>query len=143
MHSHFCSNESYFGIFIYLLILFFCFFFCVNFSEDKSTTTAVIREIYEGDEHDTFEVDLEKALESKAKYIIIEPQRLGDETARWIRVGNCLHKTAVVSGLASIVCGAIMPDRPVFCSPLCAVSIFCTGLYTISWNVDCCCQYQV
>lgn len=103
----------------------------------------MIREVYEGDEHDTFESELEKALEAKVKYIIIEPQRLGDETARWIRVGNCLHKTAVVSGLASIVCGAIMPDRPVFCAPLCAISIFCTGLYTVSWNVDYCCQYQV
>lgn len=112
-------------------------------SEDKSTTTQVIREVYEGDEHDTFENELEKALEAKVKYIIIEPQRLGDETARWIRVGNCLHKTAVVSGLASIVCGAIMPERPVFSAPLCAISIFCTGLYTVSWNVDYCCQYQV
>ncbi|XP_031623794.1 transmembrane protein 11 homolog, mitochondrial isoform X1 [Contarinia nasturtii] len=111
--------------------------------EDKSTTTQVIREVYEGDEHDTFENELEKALEAKVKYIIIEPQRLGDETARWIRVGNCLHKTAVVSGLASIVCGAIMPDRPVFSAPLSAISIFCTGLYTVSWNVDYCCQYQV
>lgn len=114
-----------------------------NFSEDKSQSTQVIREVYEGDEHETFENELEKALEAKVKYIIIEPQRLGDETARWIRVGNCLHKTAVVSGLASIVCGAIMPERPVFSAPLCAISIFCTGLYTISWNVDCCCQYQV
>lgn len=99
--------------------------------------------MYEGDEHDTFEVELEKALEAKVKYIIIEPQRLGDETARWIRVGNCLHQTAVISGLASIVCSAILPDRPVFSSPLCAISIFCTGLYTVSWNVDYCCQYQV
>lgn len=128
----------------YLLILINCFWWkIVHFSEDKSTTTQVIREVYEGDEHDTFENELEKALEAKVKYIIIEPQRLGDETARWIRVGNCLHKTAVVSGLASIVCGAIMPERPVFSAPLCAISIFCTGLYTVSWNVDYCCQYQV
>lgn len=82
-------------------------------------------------------------MEAKAKYIIIEPQRLGDETARWIRVGNCLHKTAVASGLVSIVCGAIFPDRPILTTPFCAVSIFCTGLYTVSWNVDHCCQYQV
>lgn len=115
----------------------------VNSSEDKTTTTQVIREIYEGDEHDTFEVELEKALESKTKYIIIEPQRLGDETARWIRVGNCLHKTAVLSGLTSIVCATVVPERLILCGPFCAVSVFCTGLYTISWNVDCCCQYQV
>lgn len=117
---------------------------CSHCSEDKSTITQVIREVYEGDEScETFENELEKALEAKVKYIIIEPQLLGDETALWIRVGNCLHKTAVVSGLASIVCAAIMPDRPVFSAPLNAISIFCTGLYTISWNVDYCCQYQV
>lgn len=99
--------------------------------------------MYEGDEHETFEAELEKALEARVNYIIIEPQRLGDETARWITVGNCLHKTAVLSGLASIVCGSLWPERPVFSSPLCAISIFCTGLYTVSWNVDHCCQYQV
>lgn len=110
---------------------------------ENSLTIQVIREVYEGDEQETFETELEKALESKVNYIIIEPQRLGDETARWITVGNCLHKTAVLSGLASIVCGSVWPNRPVFSSPLCAVSIFCAGLYTVSWNVDYCCQYQV
>lgn len=112
-------------------------------SEGKSISFEVIREVYEGDENERFEAELEKALEAKVKYIIIEPLRLGDETARWITVGNCLHKTAVVSGIASVVCGSLWPERPVFSLPLCAVSIFCTGLYTISWNVDHCCQYQV
>lgn len=125
------------------LFLFYPWTVVFVYSEDKSTSTQVIREVYEGDESDTFENELEKALEAKAKYIIIEPQRLGDETARWILVGNCLHKTAVASGLVSIVCGAIFPDRPMLCTPFCAVSIFCTGLYTVSWNVDHCCQYQV
>lgn len=127
------------------MFLFFFLYFsiCLKRSEVKSTTIQVIREVYEGDEHERFEAELEKALEAKVNYIIIEPQRLGDETARWITVGNCLHKTAVFSGIASIVCGSLWPERPVFSSPLCAVSIFCTGLYTISWNVDYCCQYQV
>lgn len=121
----------------------FFFFIFVYYSELKSPTIQVIREVYEGDEHDTFEAELEKALEAKINYIIIEPQRLGDETSRWITVGNCLHKTAVTTGIASIICGSLWPDRPVFSSPLCAISIFCTGLYSISWNVDYCCQYQV
>lgn len=38
-------------------------------------------------------------------YIIIEPTRLADETGRWITVGNCLHKTSMVAGLASICSG--------------------------------------
>lgn len=94
--------------------------------------------------HEAFEAELEKALVARINYIIVEPARLGDETARWITVGNCLHKTAVVSGLASIVTGSLWPDRLAICAaPLCALSVFCTGLYTVSWNYDPCCQYQV
>lgn len=94
--------------------------------------------------HEAFEAELEKALVAGINYIIVEPARLGDETARWITVGNCLHKTAVVSGLASIVTVTLWPDRlAIFAAPLCAISVFCTGLYTVSWNYDPCCQYQV
>ncbi|EAT36293.1 AAEL011606-PA, partial [Aedes aegypti] len=113
-------------------------------SELKSPTVHVIREVYEGENaHETFELELDKALYAKADYIIIEPTRLGEETGRWIAVGNCLHKTAFVSGLASVAAGLIWRDRLVFCAPLCAVSVFCTGLYTISWSCDPCVQYQV
>lgn len=87
---------------------------------------------------------MEKALVARINYIIVEPARLGDETARWITVGNCLHKTAVISGLASIVSVSLWPDRLAICAaPLCAISVFCTGLYTVSWNYDPCVQYQV
>lgn len=113
-------------------------------AELKSPTIHVIREVYDsGNAHETFEAELEKALEAKVNYIIIEPTVLGDETGRWITVGNCLHKTAVLSGISSIVSGLIWQDRPLFSAPLCAISIFCTGLYTVSWNYDPCCQYQV
>lgn len=113
-------------------------------SELKSPTVHVIREVYEGENaHETFELELDKALYAKADYIIIEPSRLGEETGRWIAVGNCLHKTALVSGVASVAAGLIWRDRLLFCAPLCAVSIFCTGLYTISWSYDPCVQYQV
>lgn len=50
-------------------------------------------------------MELEKALDSCCSYIVIEPSQLGDETARWISFGNYLHKTAVISGLASIISG--------------------------------------
>lgn len=100
--------------------------------------------MYEGQNaHETFEAELEKALEARVNYIIIEPARLSDETERWIRVGNCLHKTAVLTGLASVVCGTVWPHRLTFSVPICALSVFCTGLYTVSWNYDPCCQYQV
>lgn len=94
--------------------------------------------------HEAFEAELEKALVARINYIIVEPARLGDETARWITVGNCLHKTAVITGLASIVTVSLWPDRlAIVAAPLSAISVFCTGLYTVSWNYDPCCQYQV
>lgn len=81
-------------------------FFFYHFSEIKSPTVQLIREIYETDNaHEHFISELDKALISKADYIIIEPSKLGDETGRWIMVGNCLNKTAIVSGVASIASG--------------------------------------
>lgn len=81
------------------------FFICLFYSE-VSITNHVIREVYDSENaHESFEADLDKALYGKVNYIIIEPTRLGAETGRWITVGNCLHKTAVISGLASVASG--------------------------------------
>lgn len=113
-------------------------------SSTSAPTFRIIREVYEStNAHERFEAELDKALEAKVDYIIIEPPRLGDETERWITVGNCLHKTAVVSGVASLISSLLWRDRPVIAAPMCAVSLFCAGLYTVSWNYDPCCQYQV
>ncbi|XP_055607045.1 transmembrane protein 11 homolog, mitochondrial isoform X2 [Uranotaenia lowii] len=113
-------------------------------SELKSPTVHVIREVYEGENaHETFELELDKALYAKADFIIIEPFRLGEETGRWIAVGNCLHKTAIISGVASVAAGLIWRGRLMFCTSFCALSIFCTSLYTISWSYDPCVKYQV
>lgn len=115
-------------------------------SEGSSETPTfhVIREVYESSNaHERFEAELDKALEARVDFIIIEPSRLGDETGRWITVGNCLHKTAVASGLAAIISSLIWKQRPLISGTMCAVSLICTGLYTASWNYDPCCQYQV
>lgn len=67
---------------------------------------AIIREVYDTDNaHETFELELERALEAGCNIIVVEPSRLGDETARWIAVGNCLHKTAILSGIGAIATG--------------------------------------
>lgn len=69
-----------------------------------STNAAVIREIYDSEfAHQTFAMELERALDAGCCVIVIEPAQLGDETARWISVGNCLHKSAVLSGIGSVV----------------------------------------
>ncbi|XP_022901908.1 transmembrane protein 11-A, mitochondrial [Onthophagus taurus] len=109
-----------------------------------STQLAVIREVYDSEfAHDRFAQELEKALEAHCNIIVIEPNPLGDETARWITVGNCLHKTAVVSGLASIVTGFVWPDCVYTYLPFTVFSAVCTSLYTISWQFDNCVKYQV
>uniref|UniRef100_A0A224XY52 Putative conserved plasma membrane protein n=1 Tax=Panstrongylus lignarius TaxID=156445 RepID=A0A224XY52_9HEMI len=106
--------------------------------------TAIIKEIYDSENaHEAFGEELERALEADCKIIVIEPPRLGDETARWIAVGNCLHKTAVLSGLGAIVCGIAWTDFPYTYTPLSVMSFFCTGLYTVSWQFDPCVKYQV
>ena len=69
---------------------------------------AIIREIYNGENsQDQFEMELEKALEDSYEIIIIEPSQLGKDTQLWISMGNCLHKTSVLSGLGSIVSGSL------------------------------------
>jgi Mitochondrial morphogenesis regulator len=81
------------------------FFLC---SELKSPTVHLIREIYDGENaHENFIQDLDRALNERYDYIIVEPAKVADETAMWILVGNCLHKTGVVTGLASIASGLL------------------------------------
>ena len=77
--------------------------------------------------------------------IIIEPTKIGDETARWIQVGNCLHKTAVISGFGCLACPLLLPRA--FKGPFSiffgSISIFCASVYGVSWQFDPCCKYQV
>lgn len=114
----------------------------------------IIHELYEGENsHEAFESDLERALEAGPAAIIVEPRRLGEETARWIAIGNCLHQTSVLTGLGSLVTTLLLsPATPTTSSahtllvvgaPLAAVSAFCSGVYSVSWSTDLCIHYQV
>ncbi|KAL3282580.1 hypothetical protein HHI36_005755 [Cryptolaemus montrouzieri] len=108
------------------------------------SNVVVIREVYDSEySHHGFSMELEKALDARCSVIVIEPTQLGDETARWISFGNCLHKTAVISGLTSIVTGFVWPDNVIPQGSSCAVSLFSTALYTASWQFDPCVKYQV
>ncbi|KAK0046209.1 transmembrane protein 11-B mitochondrial-like isoform X1 [Biomphalaria pfeifferi] len=109
-----------------------------------SQDLAIIREIYEHEySTEEFEVELDRALVKKAQTIVIEPARLGDDTARWIACGNCLHKTAVLSGLGCLVCGLLRPNNGILFLPMGFTSVVCAGVYAISWQFDPCCKYQV
>ncbi|KAF0032561.1 hypothetical protein F2P81_014851 [Scophthalmus maximus] len=111
-----------------------------------ATDCYIVHEIYNGENaQDQFEYELEQALEAQYKYIVIEPTRIGDETARWITVGNCLHKTAVLSGTICLLTPLSLPaeySRYVVL-PAGALSVACSALYGISWQFDPCCKYQV
>lgn len=110
--------------------------------------TRVIREVY-SDENSTenFEYELESALEAGVHYIVIEPTKIGEETSRWIKVGNGLHKTSVLSGLATLFLPQLLPDSLPFGGylsiPTGITCIGCATLYGISWQFDPCCKYQV
>lgn len=119
------------------------FFHSEDYSEGECV---IIHEIYDSeDAHEQFEADLERALENQCKMIAIEPTAIGEETARWIQVGNCLHKTAVIAGLGCFVSPWVLPKalkEPV--SLVCGgISFFCAALYGVSWQFDPCCKYQV
>lgn len=96
-----------------------------------------------GENQEGIEMELEQALESKTSVIIIEPVKLGNETARWINVGNFLHKMSVVSGVSSIIITFKWQDSGFLYYPLGFFSILCSGVYAISWQYDPCCKYQV
>ncbi|KAG7243691.1 hypothetical protein INR49_011248 [Caranx melampygus] len=111
-----------------------------------ATDCYIVHEIYNGENaQDQFEYELEQALEAQYKYIVIEPTRIGDETARWITVGNCLHKTAVLSGAACLLTPLSLPAEysRYVALPAGALSVACAALYGISWQFDPCCKYQV
>ena len=83
--------------------------FLIPFSSYSNKKVAIIREVYDGENaYESFEYELEKALESECQLIVIEPTKLGDETSRWISVGNCLHKTSAISGVAAILTGKVI-----------------------------------
>ncbi|XP_050435743.1 transmembrane protein 11, mitochondrial [Adelges cooleyi] len=106
--------------------------------------TAIIREVYDNDNsQEIFEQELDNALEAGYKYIIIEPTQLADETVRWITVGNCISKIAILTGTLSIGIAYPWSSKPLIYGPLCMVSFVCTGLYMVSWQFDPCCKYQV
>ncbi|XP_046894628.1 transmembrane protein 11, mitochondrial [Hypomesus transpacificus] len=111
-----------------------------------ATDCYIVHEIYNGENaQDQFEYELEQALEAQYKYIVIEPTRIGDETARWIAVGNCLHKSAVLSGTACLLTPLSLPPEysRYVALPAGALSMACAALYGISWQFDPCCKYQV
>ncbi|KAL3309846.1 Transmembrane protein 11, mitochondrial [Cichlidogyrus casuarinus] len=67
---------------------------------DEKKTFAVIRAVYENrNSPEQFVKELDFVLSKKVSIVVIEPDSLGEETWRWIKIGNFLHKTSVVTGM--------------------------------------------
>jgi len=89
--------------------------------------------------------ELDQALIEMYPTIVIEPLRLGDDTARWILVGNLLHRTTVWAGIGGCVSVALLPDSALLWLPV-PLAILSLGSfvgYTASWMSDPCRNYQV
>jgi len=103
---------------------------------------ALIREIFDGGD-DLLDTELERALEKRMHTIVIGAHRLGEETARWISIGNCLNKTAVVTGIGSILAGIVWRERRTTQCCLAGISLVTNGLHFLSWQMDECSHYKV
>ena len=101
----------------------------------------------DGDNDDipSLECQLEDTLEKGFELIVVEPPGLGENCIRWIRVGNFLHKSAVLSALGTLVITPFIPRKVFFFStlPLGVFGVCCAGIYGFSWQFDPCCKYQV
>lgn len=115
--------------------------FSESFSYSMDDDCIVIADVYDSNEM-AYNV-LEQALETEAAMIVIEPYQLGDETSRWIRVGNCLHKTTVLTAAGCFIFGQLFPKNNIGCVSLSLGSLLCATIYAISWQFDPCCKYQV
>lgn len=89
-----------------------------------------------------FENELEHALESGCDMIVIEPERLGEETVRWIKLGDCLSSTAVMTGSTGVASSLLWEDKPYIYCPLTGLSVFCAAFYRFSWKEDPCSAYR-
>ncbi|CAH8658722.1 unnamed protein product [Schistosoma bovis] len=126
---------------------------------NRKKTYAIIRAIYNHSHSpEDFERELDFVLSRKVCMVIIEPESLGEVTWRWIRTGNWLHKTAVISGIAAVTTagidlgirlfptvrtsGALITITPsvirFITTTLSAISASAAGLYALFWQWDPC-----
>lgn len=94
---------------------------------------------------DALEQKLEEALVHGYFVIVIEPRGLGEEVIRWIRFGNFLHKTAVLTNCGCLLLLPFLDHRTknLVVVPLGLFGAACVFLYNFSWHSDPCCKYQV
>ncbi|KAL5473070.1 hypothetical protein EMCRGX_G027511 [Ephydatia muelleri] len=114
-------------------------------SSTQEREYCIIRVSHEPNAKEVVECELEMALEHAYPIIVVEPQDLGNETVRWIQVGNFLHKSAVICSIGALISTPFLPRSvsKFTAIPLGVFALLCAGLYDLSWQFDPCCKYQV
>lgn len=102
----------------------------------------VIREIFDG-ANELFENELELAFEYGCSTIVIEPCRLGEQTARWIFFGEYLNKYSLITGLGSIISILIWPEKIFIQYSLLSTALLAHSMYFFSWQQDLSSNYRV
>lgn len=102
----------------------------------------VIREVYEnGLASEFFALQLDYALDAGAQVIVIEPSRLGRETAQWLAIGAGLRHAALSASSLSLITAALRYDGACM---LCATAAGALAtVYAVSWRPDPCSKYHV
>merc|ERR1712223_590391 len=113
-------------------------------SQSEAEDLVVIREVYDSDNaQEIFELELEKALQTGCKTIIIEPTALGEDTERWLSYGYYLYSSSLLTGLSSVFIALYWSEKRLLPFPLSFTSCLCASLYTVCWAFDPCSQYKV
>lgn len=108
-----------------------------------TSNLAVVRELYNGiDAREVLENELDRAIDAGVDVILIEPEQLGEDTARWISLGNCLHRTTLVTSSISVLATICWEEKPYIYCPLSGLCIFCASFYHFSWKADPCSNYR-
>lgn len=128
-----------------MTVSFFSLVFLLLFPRSQLLDKTQYIVLHESDDSHGLECQLETALESGYQLIVIEAVGLGDRAIRWIRVGNFLHKSTVLSSLGVLAVGPFLSPKTAVLSvvPLGVFSVLCACVYDFSWQFDPCCKYQV
>jgi len=73
--------------------------------------------------------------------IVIEPSRLGRETAQWLAIGAGLRRSALLTCSLSMLAAALRRDGA--CLLCAAATGMMATVYAVSWRPDPCSKYRV
>jgi len=113
----------------------------------SSAQYTVIHSLPEGQEggSEALQCQFEDAMDKQFSVIVVEPPGLGSDCIKWIKLGNFLHKSSVLTTFGFLVSIPFVPTKYVLMStaPIGLFGVVCAGVYSLSWQSDSCCKYQV